>query len=90
MAAILRLAGGLDRSNTQQVQSLAITRQGKETELGVIATRYPELDIWGARRRVEMFEDVFGTRLKIEWRPEAEAAPSGGSAEANGSPRRGA
>lgn len=67
MAAILRLAGGLDRSNAQQVQAIVVRRRDGETDLQVIAPRYPEVDIWGARRRVELFEEVFDTRLKIEW-----------------------
>ncbi|HTU24541.1 MAG TPA: Ppx/GppA phosphatase family protein [Pirellulales bacterium] len=67
LAAILRVAGGLDRSHTQQVRGLTVTHKGGTTEIRVKSARYPDLDIWGARRRVELFEKVFDTRLKIEW-----------------------
>jgi exopolyphosphatase/guanosine-5'-triphosphate,3'-diphosphate pyrophosphatase len=71
MAAILRVAGGLDRSNTQQIDGLGVHHEDGETEILVICPRYPELDIWGARRRVELFEDVFDTKLKITWQEPA-------------------
>ena len=69
LAAILRVAGGLDRSNTQQVQGLtACMHQGGTTEIRVRSSaQYPDLDIWGARRRVELFEKVFDTKLSINW-----------------------
>ncbi len=89
MAAILRVAGGLDRSNTQQIESLTLHHSKGETEIRVISPRYPELDIWGARRRVELFEDVFDTKLKIEWQevsPGDNHSQNGRSAVAGESP----
>jgi len=76
LAAILRVAGGLDRSNTQQVQSVKVERRGRETMLKVIAPTFPEVDIWGARRRVELFEEVFDTKLDFEWQPPGDLTPS--------------
>jgi len=67
MAAILRVAGGLDRSNTQQVRDVGVRQSADEIELSVVAPQYPEVDIWGARRRSGLFEKVFGTKLSIEW-----------------------
>ncbi len=67
LAAILRVAGGLDRSNTQQVHGLTVRHHGGTTEIRVQADKYPDVDIWGARRRIELFEKVFSTQLKIEW-----------------------
>ena len=64
LAAILRVAGGLDRSHTQQVRGLTVTNQGGTTEIRVQATHYPDLDIWGARRRAELFEKVFDTQFE--------------------------
>jgi exopolyphosphatase/guanosine-5'-triphosphate,3'-diphosphate pyrophosphatase len=68
MAAILRVAGGLDRSNTQQITDAKI-ELGKTDDmtLRVAARQFPEVDIWGARKRSKLFQKVFGTSLTIEW-----------------------
>ncbi len=67
MAAILRLAGGFDRSHTQQVQAVIVCRDADGLEMRVVAAELPEVDIWGARRRAEFFEKVFKTQLTITW-----------------------
>jgi exopolyphosphatase/guanosine-5'-triphosphate,3'-diphosphate pyrophosphatase len=72
LAAILRLAGGLDRSNTQQVQNVTAEHVDGRTTLLVQSDADPEVDLWGARRRSAMFEEVFDTKLEIRW----QAAPS--------------
>ncbi|MEX2138756.1 MAG: Ppx/GppA phosphatase family protein [Pirellulales bacterium] len=82
-AAILRIAGGLDRSHSQQVSDLTVrVRRASEkveaVELLAHARENPEVDLWGARRRVEMFESEFGCKVEVEW---AELA------EGNGNPR---
>lgn len=69
MAAILRLAGGFDRSHTQQVQAVIVCRDADGLEMRVVAPELPEVDIWGARRRAEFFERVFKTQLTITWQP---------------------
>jgi exopolyphosphatase/guanosine-5'-triphosphate,3'-diphosphate pyrophosphatase len=82
-AAILRVAGGLDRSHTQQVTDVTVRfrRDGREieaVELSAHAAENPEVDLWGARRRAEMFEKVFDCKLEVQW---AELP------QTNGSPR---
>jgi exopolyphosphatase/guanosine-5'-triphosphate,3'-diphosphate pyrophosphatase len=82
LAAILRLAGGLDRSNTRQVTDVTVEFPRKRTiALKLAAAQYPEVDIWGARKRAKLFEKVFAARLRIEWahadRPPAEPGPNG-------------
>jgi exopolyphosphatase / guanosine-5'-triphosphate,3'-diphosphate pyrophosphatase len=67
MAAILRLAGGLDRSHSGAVRDVRILPRDKSLELSVIAPENPEVDLWGARRRAKMFQKVFDTRLSIQW-----------------------
>lgn len=79
LAAILRLAGGLDRSHSQQVRDLNIQPNGDGLVINVVAPHDPEVDIWGARRRAEMFEKVFGTPLAVEWLNPAEQAEGGQS-----------
>jgi exopolyphosphatase/guanosine-5'-triphosphate,3'-diphosphate pyrophosphatase len=69
MAAILRLAGGFDRSHTQQVQAVIVCRDSDGLEMRAVAPELPEVDIWGARRRAEFFEKVFKRQLTITWQP---------------------
>ncbi len=77
MAAILRVAGGLDRSNTQQVVDVNVDQGDKGgTTLRLIAREFPEVDIWGARKRSKLFEKVFDCSLDIEWDSEADSTAS--------------
>ena len=76
LAAILRLAGGLDRSHTQQVKAVIIERAGSGLAMRAVSDELPEVDLWGARRRAEFFEKVFSTPLTISWQPLAEAHSS--------------
>jgi exopolyphosphatase/guanosine-5'-triphosphate,3'-diphosphate pyrophosphatase len=69
LAAILRLAGGFDRSHTQQVKAVVVERHDGRLQMNVLANECPEVDLWGARRRAEFFEKVFKTSLSIEWQP---------------------
>ena len=71
-AAILRIAGGLDRSHTQQVTDVTVqVRRANDKveaiELRAHARGNPEVDLWGARRRVEMFEGEFECKVEVEW-----------------------
>jgi exopolyphosphatase/guanosine-5'-triphosphate,3'-diphosphate pyrophosphatase len=87
MAAILRLAGGLDRSNTQQVTDVTVSA-GKKDEilLKLTARQFPEVDIWGARKRSKLFEKTFGATLAIEWDPASQAQPGPARPQGNGKP----
>jgi hypothetical protein len=83
MAAILRVAGGLDRSNTQQVSEATIdASQPDDLLVSVRARQFPEVDIWGARKRSKLFQKVFDTSLRIEWAPDEPA--NGPAQSANG------
>jgi exopolyphosphatase/guanosine-5'-triphosphate,3'-diphosphate pyrophosphatase len=67
MAGILRLAGGLDRSRSQQVKDVKVQIEPQRVVLDVIADTEPQVDIWGAERRTELFEKVFGMPVTITW-----------------------
>ncbi len=68
MAAVLRLAGGLDRSNTRQVSDVLVeVERDGNIKLRLAAAQYPDVDIWGARKRAKLFEKVFDTDLAVEW-----------------------
>lgn len=67
LAGILRIAGGLDRSNSRNVQAVQMGGQDSALVLRVFANENPDVDIWAAQRRTELFEKAFGTKLTIEW-----------------------
>ncbi len=67
MAAVLRIAGGLDRSHNQIVRSVAVAGTPDQVELIVTADEFPEVDLWAARRRADMFEQVYDAKVTIEW-----------------------
>ncbi|MFM7249864.1 MAG: HD domain-containing protein [Planctomycetaceae bacterium] len=82
MAAVLRLVGGLDRSRSQQVRDVRIQVGEGAVTLDVVAAEDPQVDIWGAERRTDLFEKVFDRGVRIRWaerrpdtpRPDAGAA----------------
>jgi exopolyphosphatase / guanosine-5'-triphosphate,3'-diphosphate pyrophosphatase len=75
MSAILRIAGGLDRSHNQNVQSVQVNHSNRKVELIVTASSYPEVNLWAARRRAGMFSQIFDVDLSVQWTGEvAEAA----------------
>jgi len=67
LSAILRLAGGLDRSHNQTVRSVEVHGVKKQIELVVSAEEYPEVNLWTARRRVGLFEKVFDAEVTFRW-----------------------
>jgi exopolyphosphatase/guanosine-5'-triphosphate,3'-diphosphate pyrophosphatase len=68
LAAILRVAGGLDRSNSGQVTGVVVEFGRKQNiTLRLQSAHDPEVDIWGARKRAKLFEKVFDVELEIEW-----------------------
>jgi exopolyphosphatase/guanosine-5'-triphosphate,3'-diphosphate pyrophosphatase len=90
-AAILRIAGGLDRSHSQQVTEVTVhvrrtSDKVEAVELRAHARENPEVDLWGARRRVEMFEGEFDCKVDVEWAAPAEA--NGNASETKAAPRK--
>ncbi|WP_246068235.1 Ppx/GppA phosphatase family protein [Fodinibius sediminis] len=65
MAALLRVADGLDRSHYQNVQQLEIEDEGQSVTLYITTEADPELEIWGAMRKAHLFEQVLGKSLEI-------------------------
>jgi exopolyphosphatase / guanosine-5'-triphosphate,3'-diphosphate pyrophosphatase len=98
LAAILRLAGGLDRSHSQLVKDVAVKfdksspdrDSAGEAELQITADFEPEVDLWGARRRAKYFHKAFGVKLSVEWRPSTSQLPvnADGPAAKNGHSKR--
>jgi exopolyphosphatase/guanosine-5'-triphosphate,3'-diphosphate pyrophosphatase len=67
MAAVLRLAGGLDRSRSQQVRDVVVHVDGGTMTLEAVADQDPQVDLWGAERRTDLFEKVFDMPVKFRW-----------------------
>jgi exopolyphosphatase/guanosine-5'-triphosphate,3'-diphosphate pyrophosphatase len=67
MAAVLRVAGGLDRSHNQIVRGMQVVGSPGQIELIVQASEYPEVDIWACRRRAGLFEKIFDAQLTVKW-----------------------
>jgi exopolyphosphatase/guanosine-5'-triphosphate,3'-diphosphate pyrophosphatase len=58
-AALLRIADGLDRSHNAVVSSVRCTIGRDEVKVRLESRGDPALEIWAARRKRELFEEVF-------------------------------
>ncbi|MFW6157717.1 MAG: HD domain-containing protein [Balneolaceae bacterium] len=65
MSGILRVADGLDRSHFQNVQKMEIERKDSTIRLNITTEADPQLEVWGARRKSQLFEEVTGKKLEI-------------------------
>ena len=64
LAALLRLADGLDRGRRGVVEDLDIQIGADLVVLRLQTRDNAELELWGVRRRRELFEKVFGRELE--------------------------
>lgn len=71
LAAILRLADGLDRGRSGRVASVAATDDGMSTNLEVLGTGDLHAELYGVERKKDLYEDVFGRRVTLELRAAA-------------------
>jgi hypothetical protein len=58
----------------------------KEMTLRAAAPQFPEVDIWGARKRSKLFEKVFDTSLRIEWADNSQKHDRAAGQTDNGAP----
>ncbi len=65
MAALLRVADGLDRTRSGAVQEVRAQLNGTRVRLAVFSPGDVDVDVWGARRKRELFEKVLGRRLEV-------------------------
>lgn len=65
LAALLRIADGLDRSRSGHVEQVNVELNGSRVRLKVSSTGDVDVDVWGARRKRELFEKHFGRRLEV-------------------------
>jgi exopolyphosphatase/guanosine-5'-triphosphate,3'-diphosphate pyrophosphatase len=65
LAAILRLADGLDRSHRQRVRSIAVSVRGGTIYVSCRAAGDAQLEMWGAGRRRDLMEKVFDAPVRV-------------------------
>jgi len=65
LAGILRVADGLDRSHYQNVQDIRTVVRKSVVEIQIRTQGDPELEIWGAMRKRELFEKLMHRKLQI-------------------------
>ena len=67
LASILRIADGLDRSHSTLVRNLEckIKRKRVQCELKTKRNASLDLELWGAERKKQLFEEVFDTKMEF-------------------------
>lgn len=72
LAAILRIADGLDRMHSSSIQSVSVIRGRKTVRFRLKhKTNAPlKTDMWGAETKKFLFEEVFGLKAVFELMPE--------------------
>jgi exopolyphosphatase/guanosine-5'-triphosphate,3'-diphosphate pyrophosphatase len=76
LAAILRIADGLDRNRMQIVRRVGVRVQDDDAFFILEAAENPTVDIWAAASKADLFKDTFGLAPHFEW-------ATGGSREAD-------
>ncbi len=66
LSAILRVADGLDRSYGRQVRQVACELGDKAITLRLAVVGDPALELWGANRKRDLFEELFARKMKLE------------------------
>ncbi len=65
LASLLRVADGLDRGRAAAVEEVHLELNGSRSRLVVSSSRDIDVDLWGARRKRELFEKLFDRRLEV-------------------------
>lgn len=64
LAALLRIADGLDRTHFSLIQRLQV-KFGKQITIEVHLTGDAEMELWAAKSRADLFEQVFRRRVQF-------------------------
>ena len=65
LLALLRLADGLDRGHSTDVRDCEVRIENGSVEITVHSEADTDVDLWGARRKRELFEKVFDKRVEL-------------------------
>lgn len=74
LVALLQVADGLDRSHGGPVRDASVSTRPGVVEVTVDADEDIDLEVWGLRRKRELFERVFDCKLEVT---ESRTAPVG-------------
>lgn len=81
LAAILRVADGLDRTCRRLVGGIRCRIEPREIELVLSAREEDlELELWSARRKGDLMQEVFGRKLRFSLEPRTEEEEEEGQA----------
>lgn len=72
LSAILRIADGLDRAHCRNVTAVRVTTGRRSARFIVDAEHRPEVELWGAERKSELFQETFALIPRFEWSAEPE------------------
>ena len=75
LAALLRVADALDRTHGRLVRAVRCRVRPKTIELRLEAEGDPELELWAARRKSDLFESLSGLRLRLSVDTVADVRP---------------
>jgi exopolyphosphatase/guanosine-5'-triphosphate,3'-diphosphate pyrophosphatase len=75
LAAILRIADALDRTHARLVRAVRCAISPRTVEVRVDADGDPELELWAARRKGDLFEELCGRKLRFAVDQVRDAAP---------------
>jgi exopolyphosphatase / guanosine-5'-triphosphate,3'-diphosphate pyrophosphatase len=67
LAALLRVADGLDRTHRNLVTNVRVSSRGKRIQLVVSASGACDLELWAARKKAGVFERVFCKKLVLRF-----------------------
>jgi exopolyphosphatase/guanosine-5'-triphosphate,3'-diphosphate pyrophosphatase len=78
LAAILRIADALDRTHVRLVRAVRCSISARTVEVRVDADGDPELELWAARRKGDLFEELCGRKLRfaVDQVRDSEATPA--------------
>jgi exopolyphosphatase / guanosine-5'-triphosphate,3'-diphosphate pyrophosphatase len=65
LTALVQVADGLDRGHAGTVSDLGVVIEDERIAVHLAVTGDADLDLWGARRKRNLFEQVFGRRLEF-------------------------
>lgn len=75
LGGILRVADGLDRTHTGRVTAVRSENGRGTMRLRIDAESDPQVEIWDAERKADLFRDAFGTEVRFSWHRTARARP---------------
>jgi hypothetical protein len=61
----LRVADGLDRGHRRHVRSVKVARRGKALQIDVLAEKGSELEVWSARQKADLLQEVCGGDIRF-------------------------